>query len=339
MAGAGYRTFQSGEVLTSNNVQTYLMDQAVQVYSGTAARASAVPSPSTGMVAYATATGLQVFNGSAWVSVGGTGYGAATGGQSTATATISGVNYTILTFTATGTLTNTTAGFFDYIAVGGGSGCLSRSATASGGGGAGQVVIGSLYLSANQTITIGAGSSFADSLAGGSPRFIQATNTTIAATAPFAVTALGALQSHQQDNMYGYVGGGNGQMAGGSANLAVTENTALGYRGGDSGTTSGGGGGGSTARGSNGVTSTGGAAGAGFDVSVFVGGSEVRKGMGGGGGGTGAGGAAATGGVAGSTGTTPSNGNANSGGGAGGGVGTVTTGIGGSGIVYIRFRT
>ncbi len=70
MAGAGYRTFQSGEVLTSTNVQTYLMDQAVQVYAGTAARSSAVPSPSTGMVAYSTATGLQVFNGSAWVNVG-----------------------------------------------------------------------------------------------------------------------------------------------------------------------------------------------------------------------------------------------------------------------------
>ncbi|MFZ9891911.1 MAG: hypothetical protein ACO3FL_08695 [Ilumatobacteraceae bacterium] len=70
MAGAGYRTFQSGEVLTANNVQTYLMDQAVQVYAGTAARASAVPSPSAGMVAYSTATGLQVFDGSAWTDVG-----------------------------------------------------------------------------------------------------------------------------------------------------------------------------------------------------------------------------------------------------------------------------
>jgi hypothetical protein len=71
MAGAGYRTFQSGEVLTSNNVQTYLMDQAVQVYAGTAERGSAVPTPSTGMVAYSTATGLQVFDGSAWADVGG----------------------------------------------------------------------------------------------------------------------------------------------------------------------------------------------------------------------------------------------------------------------------
>jgi len=265
-------------------------------------------------------------------------YGRATGGIGSPTAvTISGVNYEYLTFTSTGTLTVTTAGWFDYCAVGGGSGCLSRSAVASGGGGGGQVVVGSIYLSSNQTITIGNGSSFADSLAGGSPRFIQAGNTTIAATAPFAVTALGALQSHQQDNMYGYVGGGNGQMAGGSANLAVTESIALGYRGGDSGTTSGGGGGGQSARGGNGSGTTGGTGGAGFDVSAFIGGSELRKAMGGGGGGSGTGGTAATGGVAGSTGTTPSNGNANSGGGAGGGVGTVTTGNGGSGICYIRW--
>ena len=69
MAGAGYRTFASGEVLTSTNTQTYLMDQMVQVYAGTAARSSAVPSPSVGMVAYSTATGLQVFNGSTWVNV------------------------------------------------------------------------------------------------------------------------------------------------------------------------------------------------------------------------------------------------------------------------------
>ncbi len=29
MAGAGYRTFSAGEVLTAANVQTYLMDQAI----------------------------------------------------------------------------------------------------------------------------------------------------------------------------------------------------------------------------------------------------------------------------------------------------------------------
>ncbi len=33
MAGAGYRTFSAGEVLTAANVQTYLMDQAIPVFA------------------------------------------------------------------------------------------------------------------------------------------------------------------------------------------------------------------------------------------------------------------------------------------------------------------
>ena len=124
MAGAGYRTFQSGEVLTSTNVQTYLMDQAVQVYSGTAARSSAVPSPSTGMVAYSTATGLQVFNGSAWASVGGATYATISGGASTALGTaIGGSTYNIHTFTSDADLVCTTAGLIDVLMfAGGGSG-------------------------------------------------------------------------------------------------------------------------------------------------------------------------------------------------------------------------
>jgi hypothetical protein len=69
MAGLGRKTFNSGEVLTAANVQGYLMDQAVMVFAGTAARGSAIPTPSAGMCAYSTATGFQVYNGTAWVSV------------------------------------------------------------------------------------------------------------------------------------------------------------------------------------------------------------------------------------------------------------------------------
>jgi hypothetical protein len=68
--GSGFRTFQSGEVLTADNVQNYLMDQAVMVFAGTAERGSALPSPETGMTAYSTATGLEVYSGSAWSQVG-----------------------------------------------------------------------------------------------------------------------------------------------------------------------------------------------------------------------------------------------------------------------------
>ena len=334
MAGAGYRTFQSGEVLTSTNVQTYLMDQAVQVYSGTAARASAIPSPSTGMVAYSTATGLQVFNGSAWVDAGG-GYGAATGGASTATATISGVTYTILTFTATGTLTNTKAGFFDFLAIGGGGATLEFAGNASGGGGAGQLVCGSIYLDANQTITIGAGAS----------RFVytvgkvnQAGNTTIAATSPFFVTALGNLITYDSTTSFGYVGGGLGGING-LTPQTITESTGLGYRGGAStANTNSGGGGGQSGRGGNGSSTTGGSGGAGFDISAFIGGSAAFRAQGGGGGGSVTGGAAATDGVAGTTTATANNGGANTGQGAGGGYGVTTNGNGGSGVVYIRFK-
>ena len=344
MAGAGYRTFQSGEVLTSTNVQTYLMDQAVQVYAGTAERGSAVPTPSAGMVAYSTATGLQVYNGSAWVDVGG-GYGAATGGQSTATATISGVDYTILTFNSTGTLTNTKAGFFDYLLIGGGTGALNYTTgggVATSGCGAGQVVFGSIYLDANQTITIGAGSSplvYSASV----NVFNEASPTTIAATSPFTQTALnGFWGMNIGGGSLAYVGGGGGCFSTGTS-AALTESLAHGYRGGNSvNTTSAGGGGGQSARGGNGSGTTGGAGGNGVDISSFIGGSASYRATGGGGGGTvtgGAGGNSSASSNAGVTGTAFNSASANSGSGGGGGVSIlVSGGNGGSGVCFIRWK-
>jgi hypothetical protein len=269
-------------------------------------------------------------------------YGTATGGIGSPVAvTIGGVDYEYLTFTSTGTLTVTKAGFFDYCAIGGGGGSNKVAVNqASGGGGAGQVVIGSVYLDANQTITIGAGGSFFDFAV---PGFTQGGNTSVAATSPFTQTALGNVSgtnfSSTGNSPSGvYVGGGVGSASFG-VSAAVTESTANGFRGGDSGggTTAAGGGGGQSARGGDGSGTSGGAGGAGIDVSVFIGGSELRKAMGGGGGGSVTGGSAATDGVAGTTTTTPNNGNANSGGGAGGGRGVITTGNGGSGICYIRW--
>jgi len=69
MAGLGRKTFSPAEVLTSANVQGYLMDQMVMVFSGTATRNTAIPSPSAGMVSYSTAYGLVVYNGTSWVTV------------------------------------------------------------------------------------------------------------------------------------------------------------------------------------------------------------------------------------------------------------------------------
>ncbi len=69
MAGAGRRTFSAGEVLTASQVQDFLQDQMVMNFSGTAARASAIPSPSAGMVAHIGGGTVTVYNGTSWVNL------------------------------------------------------------------------------------------------------------------------------------------------------------------------------------------------------------------------------------------------------------------------------
>ena len=69
MAGAGRKTFTAGEVLTASDVQNYLQDQMVMNFAGTAARASAIPSPTEGMVAHIGGGTVEVYDGSAWVSL------------------------------------------------------------------------------------------------------------------------------------------------------------------------------------------------------------------------------------------------------------------------------
>ena len=46
------KVFTAGEILTAADVNTNLMDQAVMVFDDSAARGSAIPSPSEGMVTY-----------------------------------------------------------------------------------------------------------------------------------------------------------------------------------------------------------------------------------------------------------------------------------------------
>lgn len=70
MAGAGKKTFASGEVLTASDVNGYLMDQAVMKFADSAARGSAIAAPSEGMVTYLDDTDqLEVYNGSLWRTV------------------------------------------------------------------------------------------------------------------------------------------------------------------------------------------------------------------------------------------------------------------------------
>jgi len=70
MAGAGFRTFNVGEVLTANNVNTYLMQQSVMVFDDASARSTAITSPSEGMVTYLTDSNtLWFYGGSAWTEI------------------------------------------------------------------------------------------------------------------------------------------------------------------------------------------------------------------------------------------------------------------------------
>jgi hypothetical protein len=51
---SGRKVFTAGEVLTAANVNDYLMDQAVMVFAGSAARGSAIGTATEGMVSYLT---------------------------------------------------------------------------------------------------------------------------------------------------------------------------------------------------------------------------------------------------------------------------------------------
>ena len=72
MAGAGYKLFATGDVLTAAQVNTYLMQQSVMVFASATARNTALSGVlSEGMVAYLTDTNdLTIYDGAAWISFG-----------------------------------------------------------------------------------------------------------------------------------------------------------------------------------------------------------------------------------------------------------------------------
>jgi hypothetical protein len=72
MPGLGRKVFTAGDVLTASDVQNYLMDQSVMVFAGTAARSSAIATPTDGMVSYnQTNNSLEAYNGSEWINTSG----------------------------------------------------------------------------------------------------------------------------------------------------------------------------------------------------------------------------------------------------------------------------
>tara|TARA_Y100000114_G_scaffold67646_1_gene61986 strand:- start:1367 stop:1579 length:213 start_codon:yes stop_codon:yes gene_type:complete len=67
VAGAGFKTFASGDVLTASDVQTFIMEQQVMVFADSTARDAAITSPTEGMFAYLKDTDSLVYHdGSSW---------------------------------------------------------------------------------------------------------------------------------------------------------------------------------------------------------------------------------------------------------------------------------
>jgi hypothetical protein len=69
MAGLGRKVWAAGDVLAAADVNGYLMDQAVMVFADSAARSSAIGTPTQGMVSYLQDTSSLEVYGTAWAGV------------------------------------------------------------------------------------------------------------------------------------------------------------------------------------------------------------------------------------------------------------------------------
>jgi hypothetical protein len=71
MAGAGYKLFNTGDVLLASEVNTYLMQQTIMSFADSAARTTALSGVlAEGMVSYLRDTNVvEIYNGSAWASL------------------------------------------------------------------------------------------------------------------------------------------------------------------------------------------------------------------------------------------------------------------------------
>jgi hypothetical protein len=72
MAGAGYKLFNTGDVLTAAQVNTYLMQQSVMVFANSTARTTALSGVlAEGMLSYLQDTNaVEKYDGSSWSAIG-----------------------------------------------------------------------------------------------------------------------------------------------------------------------------------------------------------------------------------------------------------------------------
>ena len=261
-------------------------------------------------------------------------YGVATGGSS-ASRTIGGENYTVLTFSSDDNLVVSDAGLFDVLLVGGGGGGGGGSDPQVGGGGGAGALVG---FASTTTIYLTAGTYAVDVGAGGAG-FVNGGNVTSSNASYIGdkISACGGGAGGAQDfQIAGSGGSGGGRKYTGLGGYSIDET--FGNDGGTGVSGAAGGGGGYGGVGGNGTSTTGGAGGNGVDVSSWgTSASTDNIAAGGGGGATGTGGAAGTGGVAGTT-SGAGNNATTAGSGGGGTYGASGGGNGAAGKVWVRFK-
>ena len=229
-----------------------------------AATAPTSPAPVAGDTWYdSTTNGMKVYNGSSWSFMGGlTSY---SGGTYT-TYTHNSVDYGIRTFTSSGTLgVAGSQGTIDFIVIAGGGGGGYDN---GGGGGAGGVVwtAGSAISTGNHTVTIGGGGAAA--AAGGLNPAGSGSNSVFSTATSLGGGGAGGAGINGVNGGSG--GGGSRNFVGGSATQGASGGTAFANSasGSTNSATEGGGGGGAGAAGTAGTTGTIGSGGIG--VSTFV---------------------------------------------------------------------
>lgn len=246
-------------------------------------------------------------------------------------------NYSVRTFTTSGTLTVSEDGIADVLIVAGGGG--GGGSVGGGGGGGGVVYLpGHTFTAGTYSVAVGAGGTGGPvSTRGGNGGNSSVAGLPVAVGGGGGGTASGGPSAGQAGGS-----GGGGAYAAGAAGAGTAGQGYAGAAGGSAGFSSGGGGGGEVGKAP--VSSIAGAGGQGFASAIF----PAATHYGGGGGGAGQGGYASAGGLGGAGGggsgglsAAGTAGAVNSGGGGGGGGFSgsgFSGGAGGSGVVIIRYQ-
>jgi hypothetical protein len=311
------KVFTAGEVLASADVNTYLMDQSVMTFAGSAARGSAIGSATEGMVTYlADSDSFEFWNGTSYVPL---------------APTTPTVEYLVIAGGGAGSLRATGQG-----AGGGGAGGYRTNVSGELSGGSVVAELPMPLVAGTYPITVGAGGA-------GTPT--DNDNGAVGSYSAFAnIVCVGGAWGITFGRLpYGFLGGsGGGGYQDSGYRTGGGPVPQQGFKGGDgvSAQTGGAGGGGAGATGVTVTSASGSAGGAGLSSTIQGGSPVTRAGGGGGGGASGSGGAGgAGGGGAGSIdNATAGNGTANTGSGGGGGE-TGTSGNGGSGVVIFSVPT